>query len=313
VNQWKSGRRPPRLIPNAMRKFRDDMKKFFDDAATRQQNKKLVNRKNVAVAASTNNKDASPSSNVLTASPLPENLKSPLPENLKSFLSKVLASPDLDNCSFFEVDATLLESMWLQACNETCELERRKEKKEQEAVSAAVQVQFFEEKVEPHEYPILFAKNIGLSSDEDITPVLREIVKLSKRIKSADVLKVLHCNDSTTSLVEIPCSAKQSGFKERARRSGWVHRVLESVRQHKKEDLLVDDRNDNDDDEIACTNDDAARWLITYLGDFFPKEFVKSAQASHMPVHQGKMNAEHTATMWSDAGVGVATQRNASQ
>ena len=69
-----------------------------------------------------------------------------------------------------------------------------------------------------------------------------------------------------------------------------------------------DDDDDDNDDEVAYTNDDAARWLITYLGNHFPKEFVKSAQALDMPIHQGKMDAEYTTAMWSDAGVGVAAQ-----
>jgi hypothetical protein len=47
-----------------------------------------------------------------------------------------------------------------------------------------------------------------------------------------------------------------------------------------------------------------------YLGDCYPKEFIKSAQALDMPIHQGKMDAAaYTAAMWSDAGVGVAAQR----
>jgi hypothetical protein len=49
-------------------------------------------------------------------------------------------------------------------------------------------------------------------------------------------------------------------------------------------------------------------WLILYLGECFPCEFVKSAQALDMPIHQGKMDAEYTTSMWSDAGVGVAGQ-----
>jgi hypothetical protein len=49
--------------------------------------------------------------------------------------------------------------------------------------------------------------------------------------------------------------------------------------------------------------------LITYLGESYPSEFVKSAQALDMPIHQGKMDAEYTTAMWSDAGVGVAAQR----
>jgi hypothetical protein len=32
-------------------------------------------------------------------------------------------------------------------------------------------------------------------------------------------------------------------------------------------------------------------------------------QALDMPIHQGKMHAEYTTDMWSDAGVGVEAQR----
>jgi hypothetical protein len=45
---------------------------------------------------------------------------------------------------------------------------------------------------------------------------------------------------------------------------------------------------------------------MTYLGESYPSEFVKSAQALYMPFHQGKMHAEYTTAMWSDAGLGVA-------
>ena len=110
------------------------------------------------------------------------------------------------------------------------------------------------------------AKNIALTSDEDITPVLREIVivKLSKKVKSTDVLKVLHFNDTSTSLVEVPCFAKRSGFKKQAQRTRWVHRILECVRRCKRENALVDDNDDDEDDgnKIAHTDDDAARWLM---------------------------------------------------
>jgi hypothetical protein len=131
-----------------------------------------------------------------------------------------------------------------------------------------------------------------------------------KQVKSVDILKILNLNDSTTSLVEVPSSAKNSGFKKQARRTKWVLHVLESARRCKTKDLLVgDDDEDKEDDEIAHTNDDAARWLLTCLGGFFPAVFVKSAQALDMPVHRGKMDAAHTAAMWSDAGVGVLAQR----
>jgi hypothetical protein len=183
--------------------------------------------------------------------------------------------------------------------------------KEQQGVSAVVAMNCFEETIDPKDYPALDSKNICLQTDKDITPVLRDIMKLSKKVRSVDLLKVLNYNDTTTSLVEVPCSAKQSGLKKQARRSRWVQRILQYVRKYKEEELVADNEKQEDDDneEFAYTDDDAARWLITYLGDCYPKEFIKSAQALDMPVHQGKMDAEYTTAMWSDAGVGVAAQR----
>jgi hypothetical protein len=57
-------------------------------------------------------------------------------------------------------------------------------------------------------------------------------------MKTVDILKVVNYNDATTSLVEVPCSAKQSGFKQQARRTRWVHRILQSVRRYNAEDLV---------------------------------------------------------------------------
>jgi hypothetical protein len=195
---------------------------------------------------------------------------------------------------------------------ETCELEERRKKaadeNQQKTVSAAVVVNRFIETINLQEYPTLHSKKICLQTDKYIALVLRDIIKLSKKVKWVDLLKVLNYNDSTTSLVKVPCSVKQLGFKKQARRSRWVHRILQCVWRYKEEELVVDDEieQDDDDDEFAFINDDAARWLITSLGDYYPTEFVKSAQALDMPIHQGKMDAVYTTAMWSDAGVGVA-------
>jgi hypothetical protein len=43
---------------------------------------------------------------------------------------------------------------------------------------------------------------------------------------SVDLLEVLHFNDATTRLVEVPCLAKQSGFKQQVERLRWVHPIL---------------------------------------------------------------------------------------
>ena len=304
-SQWKSKKKPPRPLRKELKNFRDDLHEFLVPKNT-SKDTSPHQQIDSTPCPQTDSSPQSPSPSLLHPNPL-----------LHTFLSQILQSPEaMDSPSFFKEGMTLetIESMFLETCNQACELDQRERKeKTQEAVSVAVEINVFDETTDPQEYPTLFAKNIGLTSDEDITPVLREIVKLSKRIKSVDLLKVLHLNDSRTSLVEVPRSAKQSGFKKQARRTRWVHRALECVRRYNRDELVDEGTNDNDngmdDDEVAYTNDDAARWLITYLGDYFPKEFVKSAQALDMPIHQGKMDAEYTIAMWSDAGVGVAAQR----
>jgi hypothetical protein len=104
---------------------------------------------------------------------------------------------------------------------QTCEVERKNkeaaDEKKQKAVSDATNVNKIADKVDTNYYPALTSKNICLHTDKDITVVLRDIIQLSKNVKSVDILKVLNYNNSTTSLVlEVPCSAKQSGFNQQA-------------------------------------------------------------------------------------------------
>jgi hypothetical protein len=171
----------------------------------------------------------------------------------------------------------------------TCEVERKKAADENKqkvvsvAVDVAVAVNQFTKTINPQEYPTLHSKKICLGTDKDILSVLGDIIKLSKKLKLVGLLKVLHYNDTTTSLVEVPCSAKQSGFKKQAQRSRWVHQVLQCIRRYKEEELVVVEdkieQDDDDDDKFAFIDDDAVRWLITYLGEYYPRELVKSAQA----------------------------------
>jgi hypothetical protein len=314
TSQWRSDKRPPRPLRNAAKKFRDDTTTFLA-ARKYEAEQKSGKEKSSSDSAAAQQKNNSPGAADSCSPPAPEE-EVQHHQNLKDLLSKIIASPSmLEDPSFFKNDLSEkdLQLIFEATCIETCcELERRQEMvKKQKAVSDAVEVKCFEEVVDVKTFPTLVSKGICLTSDIDVTPVLRDLVKLSKTVKSVDLLKVLHFNGATTSLVEIPCSTKMSGFKKQARRSQWVLRILQCVRRFKKEDLLVndDDATDPDDEETAFTDDDAARWLLTYLGECFPSEFVKSAQALDMPIHQGKMDAEYTTAMWSDAGVGVGAQR----
>jgi hypothetical protein len=124
--------------------------------------------------------------------------------------------------------------------------------KEQQALSAAIAMNRFEETVDPKDSPTLDSKNICLKTDKDISPVLRDIMKLSKKVRSVSLLKVLKYNDTTTSLVEVPCSAKQLGFKKQARQSRWVQRILQCVRKYKEGELVADnEKQEDNDDEFA--------------------------------------------------------------
>ncbi len=100
-------------------------------------------------------------------------------QNLKEFLHKMLASPDvIDDPSFFKKDLSpaMLQSMFLDTCDKTCELERKKEKeRKQEAVGAALEVQIFEETLDPQQCPTLLSKETCINNDKDITPVLWKV------------------------------------------------------------------------------------------------------------------------------------------
>jgi hypothetical protein len=62
---------------------------------------------------------------------------------------------------------------------------------------------------------------------------------MSRQVRSIDLLKVVNSNDITTSLVEVPCSAKQSGFKKQSWKAGWVKRILYNMRKKKEKEFLV--------------------------------------------------------------------------
>ena len=129
--------------------------------------------------------------------------------SLRFFLVKT----SIFNPSFFKdgMSAKHIESIFNEACvlEETCsddDLERKEiHNNKQKAVRDAMEDNYFEEVIDAKEFPILASKGISITSDADITPVLRDIVKLSKRVKSVDLLKVVHLNGATTTLVEIPC------------------------------------------------------------------------------------------------------------
>jgi hypothetical protein len=91
--------------------------------------------------------------------------------------------------------------------------------KKRKAVSDAVEVKCFEEVVDVKTFPTLVSKGICLTSDVDVTPVLRDLVKLSKTVKSVDAESPAF-NGAPQSLSLKSLFDKDVGFKK-ARRSQW--------------------------------------------------------------------------------------------
>jgi hypothetical protein len=98
-----------------------------------------------------------------------------------------------------------------------------------------------------------------------------------------------------------------SGFKKQARWSQWCF-VSCNVSEDSKEDLLVNDDATDPMMKKQPSRTMMQQWLLTYLGECFPSEFVVCTSLGYAN-HQGKMDAEYTTAMWSDAGVGVGAQR----
>jgi hypothetical protein len=135
VNQWKS------TLRNVVKKFREDLTVYLEKEKKASVNKETSSRALLPTnkEPSPANKESSPANNKDSSlTPLQNATITGSPSYIESFLSKILASPDvMKNPSFFKVDKNKLESMFLQTCNETCKLERRKQKeKKQEAILA---------------------------------------------------------------------------------------------------------------------------------------------------------------------------------
>jgi hypothetical protein len=178
--------------------------------------------------------------------------------------------------------------------------------KKQKSVSVTHE-NVFDEHINPKDYPTLQAKQISVESDKAShcgSPSWHhQTIKegeVSWHTQSCELQ--WYYNDATTSLVKVPCCyAKQSGFKQQARRTRWVHWILQSVRRYNAEDVVdgVGKEKKEVDEEFAYSDDNAARWLLmTYLGECYPSEFVKYVVCASitldMPIHQGKIHAEYT-------------------
>jgi hypothetical protein len=132
---------------------------------------------------------------------------------LKDFLSHILAQPDaMNDPAFFKLNiscTTTVQEIASRslASKQAADAEddgRMKQKlvsvahnnvidgqKKQQLVSVTHE-NVFDEHIDSKDYPTLQAKKILVESDKDTAAVLRDIIKLSKKVKSVDILEVVN-------------------------------------------------------------------------------------------------------------------------
>jgi hypothetical protein len=101
-----------------------------------------------------------------------------------------------------------------------------------------------------------------------------------------------HGNGKKARAVIIPQVKDKESFMKQARKSQWLESVLEhltgGVEQHDKED--------------------AAEWLVSYLGKRYDASFILASEALGLPLVQ-QLDEASTEAMWSDANINVVQQR----
>ena len=203
------------------------------------------------------------------------------------FLSKFVSSELLAHPEFWleESEAIGADGILESFFDASCALQSEKDKRDlgslvehEEAVKAAVNPRLIEEEINEEKYPVLKLYGIPVRDDQVIQNVLRDITKLSKEVKSINLLTFSTYNDTPTTLVRVPKSKRYDRFVRNARQTKWITQILDAVVPPAPAEKDAADGDDCDDttvevdchDEVGQNRDDAARWLLTYLGKKYP-------------------------------------------
>jgi len=139
----------------------------------------------------------------------------------------------------------------------------------------------------------------------DDTPCLAALLGVSQVPKSAlnslflELMKVMKTDTNGIDFeyrnavrgfaVIVPKVKTYDSFNRQAKRSKWIKGLVE----HIAGDASVDD---------------AAQWLLTYLGKHYEASFTLASEALGLPIVQ-RMDASSAEAMWSDANINVVQQR----
>jgi hypothetical protein len=93
-------------------------------------------------------------------------------------------------------------------------------------------------------------------------------------------------------------------FTRNAVLTEWINKMVISIignnGNEKENEQVVDEG-----DDVGSIKADAARWLMTYLGEKHPDEFLKSSDALGMPMHTQNIDADKVSAMMQDDNIGI--------
>jgi hypothetical protein len=188
---------------------------------------------------------------------------------------------------------------------------RREAKDLASPIKALLGAKKLPETIDLTKYPLMKKKGINLRDNMEIQALLREIVMLNDEVESVSVLEYAAYNDAPQTLLRVPRSSRKDLFSKNAIRSGWIDKLLLAVLPEdfeEEKELQVSDDID-DEDEVGTNLSIAAWWLIRFLGDRFPDEFIKAANDIGMPIHSQPMDEDQAFAMFRDANIGVRGAR----
>jgi hypothetical protein len=186
------------------------------------------------------------------------------------------------------------------------------EKMKEAARDAAVATREILEDINPDDYPVLKQLNIGLTNDRQLQPLLRDIYKLQKKVKSVDLFQFSAYNDKQQNYVVVPTSGCLKQFKANASKTKWVDKMLDAVVNPMLQEYHDNnEEEDSEDEEIQAGTgkENVAQWVTIYLGLRYPDAFVQAAESLGMPIRSSKMDRYSAFAMWREANISIRAQR----
>ena len=216
-------------------------------------------------------------------------------EFLKQFIKpEALSSTDLWKDDVDEADFVAAVEKFVAV--------RREENDLASPIRALLGAKKISESIDETRYPLMKKKGINLRDNLESQALLQELVTLNDEVESVWVLEYSAYNDALQTLLRVPRSSRKDLFVKNATRTGWIEKLLlavlpEELEEEQDAKQLVND-DIEDEDEIGANLSIAAWWLIRFLGERHPDEFIKAANDIGMPIHLQPMDEDQAFTMF---------------